>query len=240
MSIKKDAKKSNKLFEEKFNKELGLKKQIYPEKKPSFQPKKIWDKFWFIIWKDDSLKGWILSIIFIFILIKFVFFPGLSLITGTSLPLAIVESCSMYHEGNLFSDSDAWYERHEEKYGDFEINQENFSKFPFQDGFNKGDILFIVGTKSSNLEVGDVIVFSANSRNPVIHRIINIEEGEDGRIISTIGDNNGVQLSSEKKISEDKILGRAVLKIAPYFGWVKLIFFEPLRHISERGLCYEN
>ena len=64
---------------------------------------KFWKKFWFMLWKDDSLKGWIFSIIFLFIFIKFIFFPILSLVTGTYLPLAIVESCSMYHEGNFLS-----------------------------------------------------------------------------------------------------------------------------------------
>ena len=74
---------------------------------------KLWEKFWFIVWKDDSLKGWIFSIIFLFILIKFIFFPTLSFITGTSLPLAIVESCSMYHQGNLLSNFDSWWETHD-------------------------------------------------------------------------------------------------------------------------------
>src|SRR3989338_386228 len=99
--------------------------------------KHYWDKFWFLLWKDDSLKGWIFSIIFLFIFIKFIFFPGLSLVTGTSLPLAIVESCSMYHQGNLLSDYDGWWETHENKYEDFDITKEDFSEFSFQKGFNK-------------------------------------------------------------------------------------------------------
>ena len=73
-------------------------------------------KFWFIVWKDDSFKGWILSLLFIFIFIKFIFFPGLSFITGTQLPLAIVESCSMYHQGNLLSNNAEWWERQNSKY----------------------------------------------------------------------------------------------------------------------------
>ena len=65
------------------------------ERKGKF--KRFLKKSWQIIWKDDSLKGWIISLIFIFVVIKFIFFPLLNLATGTSLPLAIVESCSMYH-----------------------------------------------------------------------------------------------------------------------------------------------
>ena len=85
--------------------------------------KEFLQKFWFIVWKDDSLRGWILSLLFIFIVIKFIFFPLLNLTTGTTLPLAIVESCSMYHEGNLFSDSDDWWLRHQDKYAEFDITK---------------------------------------------------------------------------------------------------------------------
>lgn len=61
-----------------------------------------WDKLWYILWKDNSVKGWIISILFIFLFMKFIFFPTISFVTGTALPLAIVESCSMYHEGIFF------------------------------------------------------------------------------------------------------------------------------------------
>ena len=89
--------------------------------------KKFWDNFWYIVWKDESFKGWIISIIFIFIIIKFVFFPVMSLATGTKLPLAIVESCSMHHKGNLFSDYDSWWTRHENKYLEIQLNKEPVS-----------------------------------------------------------------------------------------------------------------
>jgi signal peptidase I len=202
--------------------------------------KKPWDKLWFLIWKDDSFKGWVFSILFIFIFIKFIFFPTLGFLTGTSLPLAIVESCSMYHDGNLFSNSDSWWERHEEKYSEFRINDLDFKEFIFQDGFNKGDILLIVKAKPEKLEEGDVIIFDSNQRNPIIHRIINTEEKDGERIFSTIGDNNNGQLNFEKSITQDKLVGKAVFKVAPYFGWVKLIFYEWQKPTSERGFCDEN
>ena len=115
--------------------------------------KKGWDKFWFIVWKDDSPKGWVISIIFLFVLIKFIIFPLLSLITGTALPLAIVESCSMYHDGNLISNHDTWWEEHSEKYSEFpHVEEGDFSDFIFKNGFNKGDILFIVGANPEKLK----------------------------------------------------------------------------------------
>ena len=202
--------------------------------------KEYWKKFWFLLWKDDSFKGWLFSIIFLFLFIKLIFFPGLSLITGTSLPLAIVESCSMYHQGNLFSNFDSWYEKHDDKYAELVINKLEFEEFPFKKGFNKGDILFIVGTPSEKLKIGDVIIFEGDRKNPIIHRIIKITEKDSKLIFSTIGDNNPSQLSVEKEISKDQIIGRAVFRLAPYIGWGKLIFFEPMRPESEKGFCSEN
>ena len=208
--------------------------------------KNFFRKFWFLLWKDNSLKGWVFSIIFIFIFIKFIFFPGLSLITGTPLPLAIVESCSMYHKGNLFSDYDEWWERHDDKYFQLEIEESEFEEFMFKNGFNKGDILFIIGINPEKLEIGDVIVFDAQQNNPVIHRIIQIERKVDGQgnlgvlTFSTIGDNNNGQLTFEKSIQEEQIMGKAVFRIVPYIGWVKLIFYERLKVPLQRGFCKES
>lgn len=174
-------------------------------------------------------------------MIKLIFFPLLNLVTGTTLPLAIVESCSMHHKGNLFSNFDSWYERHEEKYSEFEINKLNFQKFNLKNGFSKGDILFIVGVKPEKIKRGDIILFEAGRQNPIIHRVIEISENiQEERIFSTIGDNNNGQLSFEKTISENQIVGKAVFRIAPSAGWLKLIFYEHLRSPSEKGFCEEN
>ncbi len=202
--------------------------------------KKFWKKFWFIVWKDNSFKGWVISILFLFIVIKFIFFPLLNLATGTTLPLAIVESCSMYHKGNIFSSFDNWWERHEDKYEKLKIDVSEFQKFNFRRGFSKGDILFAVRTKPEKLEIGDVIIFEGGQRNPIIHRIIDIKKENGEYIFSTIGDNNNGQLSFEEDINDDEIIGRAVFRVVPYLGWVKLIFFEGSRSVSERGFCSEN
>jgi signal peptidase I len=202
--------------------------------------KKFWNKFWFIVWKDNSLKGWVISIIFLFILIKFIFFPLLELATGTALPLVIVESCSMYHEGNVFSNQKEWWTDHNSKYEKFSITKEEFGDFPLKKGFNKGDILFAISKKPDKIEIGDVIIFDANYRNPIIHRVIEIKDTKEGRIFSTIGDNNNGQLSIEANIKEEQIMGKAVVRLVPYLGWAKLAFFELQRPPSERGFCREN
>ena len=202
--------------------------------------KKFWKKFWFVVWKDDSIRGWFMSVLFIFIVVKFVFFPLLSLITGTVLPLAIVESCSMYHDGNLISNFDNWWEKHEYKYDDYEISKEGFDNYLFTGGFNKGDILFIVRANSEKLKVGDVIIFNGGRQNPIIHRIIEIKEQDGKKVFSTMGDNNNGQLNVEKEIYEEQLIGKAVFNIAPYVGWIKLIFYEGQRSAAERGFCEEN
>lgn len=216
-----------------------MKKSI-EDKKPKNKFRKFWDKFWFIVWKDNSLKGWIISIIFLFIVIKFIFFPLLEIATGTALPLVIVESCSMYHDGNMLSDYDEWWENHETKYDEVGISKEQFENFNFKRGFTKGDILFAVGKKPDKIDVGDVIIFNANYRNPIIHRVIEIRETNEGRVFSTIGDNNNGQLAIETHIKEEQIMGKATVRLIPYLGWAKLSFFEPQRPKSERGFCNEN
>lgn len=202
--------------------------------------KEFWKKFWYLLWKDNSLKGWIFSIVFLFVFIKFIFFPTLSLLTGTSLPLAIVDSCSMYHKGNLFSDFDSWWTTHEWKYTPYNITNETFDEFRLEEGFNKGDILFMMRATPEKLKVGDVIIFEAGQKNPIIHRIMKIEKREDEYFFSTMGDNNNGQLSVEEEISQDKLIGKAIFRLAPYVGWGKLVFYENSRPASERGFCKEN
>jgi len=203
-------------------------------------PTNLWKRFWYYFWKDDTIWGWIFSFAVIIILIKFVFFPFLNFATGTALPLAIVESCSMYHEGDLFSNPNKWYDAHESKYEQFDISKEQFSEFKFKKGFNKGDILFVFGTKPEKLKVGDTIIFQASQTTPVIHRIIEIKEEDGERIFSTMGDNNNGQLPFEKNIKEEQIIGRASLRLIPYLGWGKLIFFEFTKPKEQRGFCRGN
>ncbi|MCX6749918.1 MAG: signal peptidase I [Candidatus Pacearchaeota archaeon] len=202
--------------------------------------KKFLRKFWEIVWKDDSFKGWLISLVFIFVVIKFVFFPLLNLATGTSLPLAIVESCSMYHSGNIFGNFDNWWERHDIKYSNLNIDKSEFEEFILKKGFAKGDIIFIIKARPEKLKIGDVIIFETNQKNPIIHRIIKITEKDGKYTFSTIGDNNDGQLSIETEISEDQLVGRAVLNLFPSVGWAKLVFFEHSRPQYDRGFCEET
>jgi len=91
--------------------------------------------------------------------------------------------------------------------------------------FYKGDILIIQGVSDPDLyqdflEIGDVIVFSPESKAiPIVHRII--DKNPDGTF-QTMGDaNNGRQLPSEKRIEPSQIHGK-MLFIIPFLGWIKI------------------
>jgi len=180
-------------------------------------------KFWNFL-KEDTWQSWIVSLILMVVIIKFILFPGLSLVTGTSLPLVVVESCSMYHDSSF----DKWWEQNSLWYTSNGITKEEFRSYTLKSGLNKGDIALIVGAK--NYTEGDIIVFNADRQYPLIHRVVDTDP------ISTKGDNNPGQLDIEKEIEQEQIIGKAVFKI-PYLGWIKLIFFEPLKPESLRGFC---
>lgn len=193
-------------------------------------------KFWNFVWNGDSLLSWVTFIILAVIFIKFIFFPVLSFVTGTALPLVIVESCSMYHGENF----DSFWDRKGDWYEEQGISKEEFREFRFRNGFNKGDIFFILGVKKENIEIGDVIIFSGGvAGRPIIHRVVNLEP------LATKGDNNPDFLRStnsperidETNIREEQIIGRATPIRIPYLGWIKLIFYEPFRDNSQRGFC---
>jgi len=219
------------------------------DKKGGGKIKKGLKKFWFLLWEDNSFKGWLFSLIFLFVFIQYIFFPALNFVTGTSLPLAIVESCSMYHQGNFFSNFNQWFERKSDKYQDFNIALEEFSKFSLRRGFSKGDIIFIMGVNTDKLKVGDVIAFNSGTKGtPVIHRVIRIKEIDGERIFTTMGDNNNEILIptnnlgnvDEREIKSSQIVGKALIRLVPEIGWAKLIFFEGAKPYSERGFCEEN
>ena len=226
--IKKDEKKEIhelKTEVEQVNNELKeiTKKIEILEKIPEGKSKNYIKEFWAFL-KKDTWNSWVVSLILIVILIKFIFFPTLALLTGSPLPLVVVESCSMYHESSF----ESWWDQNSLWYESNDISEEDFKSYSFKNGLNKGDILLIWGY--SDYKIGDIIVFSAPTKYPLIHRIISKSP------ISTKGDHNTAQLEVEKEIQESAILGKSVIKI-PIIGWAKLIFFEPFRQPQERGLC---
>lgn len=181
-------------------------------------------RFWNFL-KEDSWPSFFVGLFLALIIIKFIFFPLLSLITGTALPLVIVESCSMYHSQDLN------HILENKIYSDYGLDINDTEDWALRGGFNKGDIIFVLGP--NNIEVGDVIIFSAMQTNPIIHRVVDVQSSG---YFTTKGDNNIGFLPYEKNINPEQVLGKAVFKI-PYVGWIKLIFFDWMKPSKERGLC---
>ena len=213
------------------------------------------NKTW--IWNSNSLLSWVAALFLIFVFVKLIFFPGLSFILGTSLPLAGVESSSMDHQivndglgryllcGEIYDknnnkighvDFDEYWEICGGWYEENDITKEQFKGFSLKNGFAKGDIIVVWGRFVP--KIGDIIIFQANPESsaprPIIHRIVSIDDG----VIATKGDHNSEQLkkgnnifnTDETNIVNDRIIGKAVLKI-PYLGWPKIWLVEGLKLI---------
>jgi len=181
--------------------------------------KKSLKKFWHFIWEEDSLASWIVNIVLAFILIKFIVYPGLGFLLSTTHPVVAVVSRSMEHTSSF----DDWWQVNGAFYQEnFELNKETFSAFSFRNGFNKGDIMVLLGKDPSEIDVGQVIVYSSFRPDPIIHRVVNIWE-DNGYHFTTKGDNVPIVQNFEEDINENQVVGRAVLRI-PLLGWVKITF----------------
>ena len=218
--------------------------------------RRILKKTWNFLWHDDSIASWIANIVLAFVLIKFVVYPILSLLFGTSLPLVAVVSCSMEHdftncdqpipvetlcastgEGNRLSDQEYW-SHCGDFYEDINISYERFETFPFDDGFNKGDVIFLKGEQPSNIEIGDVLVFKAEDPNsyPIIHRVVKKHQLDNGEFVfETKGDHNAAQIRSnsinEYNITEEDIIGIGTVRV-PFVGYLKIWFVDLLSFIG--------
>ena len=185
-------------------------------------------KFWHFIWEDDSLLSWVINIILAFILVKFLIYPGLGLILGTTHPVVAVVSGSMEHQGTPF---DRWWSENRDFYLKKSINKTDFSEYKFKNGFNKGDLMILI--RAREIKKGDVIVFRGSATEPIIHRVADVVNGT----YQTKGDNgitNKQSRPDEIRITQDRIIGKAVIR-APYLGWAKLAFvimIEKIRNIN--------
>lgn len=174
-------------------------------------------KIWYFIWEDDSIWSWIVNVLLAIVLIKFIVYPGLGFLLGTSHPIVAVVSGSMEHDGSF----DDWWASQQEWYHDRAITKERFQTFSFRNGFNKGDIMILY--KPSVIKVGEVIVFKASRPEPIIHRVVAITDNQ----FQTKGDHNADSNKDEQRISQHAVIGKAVFRI-PYLGYIKIWAVELL------------
>ncbi|MFC1691857.1 signal peptidase I [Nanoarchaeota archaeon] len=240
-------KKHHKKHEKKHNKKHSHKthKKASGRPKSPYSGKNNWQKFWYFIWEDDSIWSWLANIALAFILIKFIVYPGLGLVLGTSHPIVAVVSGSMEHQGSF----DEWYSStavcssmaksgrctQKDWYLEHNITRADFEDFSFKNGFNTGDIMVLIGKDPENLKKGDIIVFRSLRQDPIIHRIVVVSEKNGYSIFQTKGDHNIDSIKdyslNEYGITENIIIGKAVLRV-PYLGYVKILFIKVLQIIG--------
>lgn len=207
--------------------------------------KKHGQKAWIFFWKDDSVWSWIANIIVAFLLIRFIVYPLLGILLGTGYPIVAVLSESMEHGlhdnflcgikieqfphsfDNYWNTCGGWYQN-------YNITSQQFSKFPFSNGFNKGDVIILWHADQENLHLGDVLVFKGSAPQPIIHRIVKIWNEDNNYYYQTKGDHNSNSINGllgETNINEERILGKGILRI-PYLGWIKIIFVDAVKPLG--------
>lgn len=188
-------------------------------------------KFWYFVWNGEGILSWVTCFVLAYILIKFAVYPLLGVILGNPYPIVAVVSGSMEHDGSF----DSWWSsqcnseiKQSDLYSQINIDKQKFLEYQFKNGFNKGDLMVLIGDETP--EVGEVIVFDMPGRSyPIIHRVVEVKE--DGKFYKTKGDHNCGSDPLEKNISRDKLYGKAALRI-PYLGWLKIGFVELINKIN--------
>ena len=190
--------------------------------------KKQFKKIWYFIWEDNSIWSWIVNVILAFVLIKFIVYPGLGFLLTTSHPVVAVVSESMEHNMKF----DEWWEENKEWYIENGISLEDFETFSLKNGFDKGDIMILIGKDVEDIKIGDIIVFRSNRKDPVIHRVVKKMQDSDEISFQTKGDNNKDSIKNsfldETNLREDVILGKAVFRV-PLLGYIKIWFVDLLK-----------
>ena len=191
------------------------------------QRESIFRKFWNWLWNSNSILSWVVSFLLAFLIVRFIFYPVIGLLLGSSIPLVVIESGSMEH----FASFDKWYEAQQEDYAKIGITEEQVQKWNFRSGLNKGDIAIIKGRDFSKIKVGDVIVFRPpEQKKAIIHRVVEVNTQQG--YIATKGDANIGQLSVERKILPGQVEGVAIVRI-PFIGWIKLALVQGIQVIKQ-------
>ena len=196
-------------------------------------------KVWKFFWHEDSIASWIANIVVAFLVIYFIVYPVLGAVLGTSFPIVAVISESMDHSNaneqlcglrlDEFKDSfdnywdvcGSWYETRG-------ISKDQFKGFPFPKGFSKGDVIIL--WRPTNIKVGDILIFQGSKPQPIIHRVVKIDDG----FYQTKGDHNSNSITGpdgETRISQDRIYGKGIIRL-PYLGWVKILFVDAVRPLG--------
>src|SRR3989338_4007486 len=202
-------------------------------------------KAWNFFWHEDSLSSWLANIVVAFLVIRFILYPLLGIVLGTSFPIVAVISESMEHDlhdgrlcGNYYPEFkesfDNYWEACRSWYEERGITKEQFKDFHFPKGFDKGDVIVLWRAHKDNIKVGDILIFQGDLPQPIIHRVVKVWQEDGKTYYKTKGDHNSASISGsggEEKISEERIYGKGLVRI-PYLGWIKILFVELVRPLG--------
>jgi signal peptidase I len=201
-------------------------------------------EFWHWVWNSESIWSYLVFLILVFIIVKFMFFPLLGIAFSSELPMAIVESSSMDHNFIKYCVStDVSRNKCNAFSGDYELCGEKISEsipVKFDDywltcggwysrntDINKEqfqDFSFKNGFRKGDIliimgwkkpEVGDVVLFKPNPESLAPRPIIHRAISTEP--LQTKGDHNEKQLSTSNnayKTDETDISGDQVIGIA--------------------------
>lgn len=159
----------------------------------------------------SSALSWLRTILvtlLMALLIYLAIYGSFALLLRNTTPFSVVTSDSMKHDG------EGWRSYFTERGVDT-------TGFPFQGGFERGDILLVQGCSADEISVGDVIVFSVPGLKEFTHRVVERKETEEGLRFTTKGDANTDPGWFEQSIPPERIMGRAVAVI-PKLGHIWL------------------
>lgn len=97
--------------------------------------------------------------------------------------------------------------------------------------YDDGDILLVVGAKSSDLKVGDVIIYRKYDNTFVVHRIVDKSFIDGKWVFRTQGDNNSYP--DPYPVQEDQVVGRVEARLIPKVG----VIFKVLMPYKYAIIC---
>lgn len=179
------------------------------EEKEEHKVKKNLKKVWHFLWEEESLASYIIFILIAFLVLRFIAFPGFLYFSGYS-DVAAVVSPSMVHNdltNHTF-------------YGWLAFNKISSEGWPFMNGLNVGDVIFVKKVPAEEIKVGDIVLFYS-TQGQIIHRVVEIKNEGGAYYYTTKGDANTVSMDLEKNLTYDMIKGKLMTKV-PYFGYPKV------------------
>ena len=118
--------------------------------------------------------------------------------------------CGNIYDEKIFFGLDEYWDYCGAWYNEKGIAKENFSGFSYKNGFNKGDIMVLMGAEAEKISTGEVIVFFSSRKDPIIHRVVGKSEKGGKIYFHTKGDNNEDSIRSnaldETNVNEDAVI----------------------------------